>query len=121
MIEIIIFIFSLVLFAFFSIAFKRVHANFFIIFLKSSQIFSSFGELSFFHTFSNIPVDEGTLGVHQIKFMIQSGPSFSNGSSVAQHANSTWDLGQITTRNNSWWLIVDTDLESSRAPIYELH
>jgi hypothetical protein len=31
-------------------------ADFFIIFLKGSQVFTSLGKLTFFHTFTDIPV-----------------------------------------------------------------
>merc|ERR1712141_335415 len=110
----------LVFFAFFSFSFDGVKADFFIIFLKSSQIFTGFGEFSFFHTFSNIPMDESTLGIHKIKLMIKTSPSLSNGSGVGQHANSTLDLGKITTRDNSWRLVVDTNFETSGTPVNKL-
>merc|ERR1712050_544290 len=108
---------SLVFFSFFTLTFQRVHTNFFVIFLQSSQIFTSFRELSFFHTFTDIPMNKSTFGVHQIKLVIQTGPSLSNGSCDGQHTNCTRNLGQVSTRNNSWWLVVDTDLETSGAPI----
>jgi len=65
-------------------------------------------------------MDESSLGVHQIKFMIKTSPGFSNGSGVAQHADGTLNFGQVTTWNNCWWLVVDTDLETSWTPIDEL-
>merc|ERR1719334_928436 len=85
-----------------------VNTNFFVILLESSQIFTSFRELSFFHTFSDIPVNESTLGVHKIELMVKTSPSFSNSSSVGQHANSTLYLGKITSWYDGWWLVVDT-------------
>jgi hypothetical protein len=65
-------------------------------------------------------VDEGTLGIHQIKLVVKTSPSFSDGGGVAQHADSTLDLGQVATWNNSWWLVVDSDLETSWTPIDKL-
>ena len=65
-------------------------------------------------------MNECTLGVHEIELMIKTSPSFGNGGRVAQHANSTLDLGQITTRNNGRWLVVNTNLETSWTPIDEL-
>jgi len=65
-------------------------------------------------------MDESSLGVHKIEFMIKTGPGFSNGSGVAQHADGTLDFGQVTTWNNCWWLVVDSDLETSWTPIDEL-
>jgi predicted trehalose synthase len=55
-------------------------------------------------------VDEGSLGVHQIKLVIQTGPGLGNGGGVAQHAHGTLYLGQVTSWDNGWWLVVDTDL-----------
>jgi len=65
-------------------------------------------------------MDEGSLGVHKIEFVVQSGENFSNSGRVRDHTNSSHNLSQVTTWDNSWWLIVDTNLESSWAPINEL-
>jgi len=65
-------------------------------------------------------MDEGSLGVHKIEFVIDSGEDFSDGSGVGDHADGSHDLGEITTGNNSWGLIVDTAFETSRAPVNEL-
>jgi hypothetical protein len=65
-------------------------------------------------------MDEGSLGVHKIELMINSREDFSNGSRVGDHAYSSHDLSKITSGDDSWWLIVDTTLESSWAPVYEL-
>ena len=106
---------------FFSFSFSSLDSDFFVVLLESSEILSSFGELSFFHTFSDVPVDEGSLGVHQVEFMIESAEDLSNGSGVADHAASSHDLGEITSRDDCGGLIVDSDLESSGAPINELN
>jgi len=52
--------------------------------------------------------------------MIESGEDFSNGGGVGDHAYSSHDLGQITSGNNGGRLIVDSDLETSGAPVDEL-
>jgi hypothetical protein len=65
-------------------------------------------------------VHESTLGVHQVELGVDAREHLSNGSGVGQHANSTLDLGQIATGDGSRGLRVDTNLEASRAPIYEL-
>ena len=65
-------------------------------------------------------MDEGPLGIHEVKLVVQPGPGFSNGSGVAEHADSAWNLGQVSTRNNSRWLVVDADLEASGTPIHKL-
>merc|ERR1711997_1000716 len=116
-----LFMMFLVFFSFIFFSFKRIHSNFFIIFFQSCQIFSSFGKFSLFHTFTNIPVDKSTFGVHQVKLVIQSSPSFSNSSCVAQHADCSWYLCKISSWYDSWWLIIDTYLETCRAPINKLN
>ena len=65
-------------------------------------------------------MDESTLGVHEIKLVVKSSPGLSDGSGVAQHAHGSLDLGKITTRHNGGWLVVDSDLESSGAPVDKL-
>jgi hypothetical protein len=65
-------------------------------------------------------MDKGSLGVHKIEFVVQSGENFSNGGGVGNHADGSHDFGQISSWNNGGWLIVDSDFESSWAPINEL-
>jgi len=65
-------------------------------------------------------MDESTLGVHKIELVINTGKSLSDGGGVGNHTDSTLDTGKITTWDNSWWLIVDTTLETSRTPIDKL-
>jgi len=66
-------------------------------------------------------MDESSLGVHEIEFVIDSGENFSDGGRVGDHADGSHDLGEITTWNNSWWLIVDSALETGWAPVNELN
>jgi len=105
---------------FFTLSLGGLDANLFIILLKCSEILSRFAEFSLFHSFTNIPMDESSLGVHQIEFVIQSGEDFSNGGRVGDHADGSHDLSQITSWDNSWWLVVDSAFETSWAPIDEL-
>ena len=65
-------------------------------------------------------MDEGTLGVHEIELVIDSGEDLSDGSGVGDHADGAHDLGEVTTWDNSGWLVVDTALEASWAPVDEL-
>jgi hypothetical protein len=65
-------------------------------------------------------MDEGSLGIHEIEFVINSGEDLSDGSRVGDHANGSHDLGEITTGNDGRRLIVDTTLEAGRAPVEEL-
>jgi len=104
----------------FVLAVDGVDADLFVILLEGSQILTGFGELTLFHTFTDIPVDEGTLGVHKIELVVKAGPGLGDGGSVGQHADGTLDLGQVTAGDDGWWLVVDTDLETSWAPVDEL-
>jgi hypothetical protein len=65
-------------------------------------------------------MNESSLGVHEIEFMIDSGEDFSDSSRVGDHADSSHDFSEITTWDNSWGLIVDSAFETSWAPVNEL-
>ena len=66
-------------------------------------------------------MDESSLGVHEIELVIDSGEDLSDGCGVGDHADGSHDLGEVTTWNNSWWLIVDSAFESGWAPVDELN
>jgi len=53
--------------------------------------------------------------------MIDSGEDFSDSSGVGDHADSSHDFSEITTWDDSWWLIVNTAFETSWAPVDELN
>jgi len=65
-------------------------------------------------------MDEGSLGVHEIELVVNSGEDLSDGGGVGDHADSAHDLGEVTTRDDGGWLVVDTALEASGAPVDEL-
>jgi len=65
-------------------------------------------------------VDESSLGVHKIEFVVQSRENFGNGGRVGDHTDSSHNFGQVTTWDNGWWLIIDTNFESGWAPVDEL-
>ena len=65
-------------------------------------------------------MDEGSLGVHKIEFMIDSGEDFSDGGGVGDHAHGSHDLGEVTSGHDGRGLVVDTALEAGRAPVDEL-
>ena len=105
---------------FFAFTLYRVDSDLFVVLLQGSQVLTGLRELSFLHTLSNVPVDEGSLGIHQVKLVVKTSPGLSDGGGVAQHAYGTLHLGQITSWYNSWWLVVDADLESSWTPVDKL-
>ena len=65
-------------------------------------------------------MDESSLGIHKIELVIESSPGLSNSSCVRKHADSALNLSKIAARNNSWWLVVDSNFEASWAPVDEL-
>jgi len=104
----------------FTLTLGGLDSDLFVILLESGEILSGLRELSLFHTFSDVPMDEGSLGVHEIELVIDSGEDLSDGSGVGDHADGSHDLGEITTGNDGRRLIVDTALETGRAPVDEL-
>ena len=52
--------------------------------------------------------------------MIQTSPGLGNGGGIGKHAHGTLHFSQVTSGNNGRWLVVDTDLEASRAPVHKL-
>jgi hypothetical protein len=61
-------------------------------------------------------VDKSPLGVHEIKFVVNARKHLGHSCVVADHAYSTLNLGKITPRYYSRWLIVDPTLEASWTP-----
>ena len=88
----------------------RIHANLFIVLLEGCEILPGLGELSLLHALPHIPVDEGPLGVHQIKLVVQSGPGLGDGGGVGQHADGSLDLRKVSSRDHGGRLIVDSNL-----------
>merc|ERR1719273_1367990 len=105
---------------FLTLTFGGLDTDLLVILLEGSEILTSLRELTFFHTLTDVPMDEGTLGVHEIELVIDSGEDLSDGSGVGDHADGAHDLGEVTTWDNSGWLVVDTALESGWAPVDEL-
>ena len=64
-----------------------------------------------------LPVNESSLGVHQIEFVIESGESLCDGSGVVQHADCTLDFSQVTARNYGRRLVVDANLDEWRKQV----
>ena len=91
-----------------------------VILLEGGKILTGLGELSLLHTLSDIPVDEGTLGVHKIELVVNAGQGLSDGGGVGNHADGTLDAGKISSGDDGGGLVVDAALESSGAPVDEL-
>lgn len=104
---------------------------------ESSQVLAGLREFTFLHTLTNVPVDERTLGVHEIELVAESVPCLGDGSGVGQqaavktlviedainsecHLPGTVDLSQVTVGNQLRRLEADTNLETSGAPVDKL-
>jgi hypothetical protein len=96
-------------------------SDFFVVLLEGGKILTGFGELTFFHTLSDVPVDEGTLGVHKVELVVEAGEYFGDGGRVGDHADGALYLGKVATRDDGRRLVVDTALETGRAPVNELN
>lgn len=83
-------------------------ANFLII-LKDSRVLM---DLSFLHDLTHVPVNKGTLGIHQVKLVVQVSPGLSSSCSVAQHAHSLLYFGQISPGTTvGGWLVNNANFE----------
>mmetsp|Transcript_12817 Transcript_12817/g.25953 ORF Transcript_12817/g.25953 Transcript_12817/m.25953 type:complete len:313 (+) Transcript_12817:112-1050(+) len=65
-------------------------------------------------------MDEGSLGIHQVKLVIDARKHLRDGRTVGDHAASTHHLREVAARHYCWWLVVDAALESRGAPVDEL-
>merc|ERR1711981_914005 len=97
-----------------------LNSDLLVVLLEGGKILSGLGEFTFLHTFTDVPMDEGSLGVHKIELMINPGEHLSDGGGVGDHAHGSHDLGEVTSGNDSGRLVVNTALETSWAPVDEL-
>merc|ERR1712226_391345 len=98
----------LVFLSFLALALQGVHPNLLVILLKSSKIFASLRELSLLHALPDVPVNKGTLCVHQVELVVEPSPCLGNGRGVAEHAHSPGHLCQVPRGHHSWGLVVDS-------------
>ena len=59
-------------------------------------------------------MNKGSLGVHEVKLVVESGPSFSDGRRVADHADGAWHLGDVGVRHCRWRLVVYSHLSMAK-------
>jgi len=97
-----------------------VNSDLLVILLKGRKVLASLGELSFFHALTDVPVNEGTLGVEEIELVVKTRPGVGDGSRVGEHAKTARDLCEIATRDQCRRFVADTEFETSWAPVDEL-
>merc|ERR1719326_2610061 len=111
---------SLVLFFLLTLAIGGLGTDLLVVLLKGGKILTGLGELTFLHTLTDVPVHEGTLGIHEVELVVNARQSFGHSGGVGNHGAGAHDLGEIATRHHSGWLVVDTALETGRTPVHEL-
>merc|ERR1719350_2495960 len=94
--------------------------NLFVILLQRSQVLAGLRELTFLHALSDVPVNEGTLGVHQIELVVDARKHLCDGRGVADHAHRAHDLSKISAEHHRGRLVVDAALEARGRPVHEL-
>merc|ERR1719510_964761 len=85
-----------------------------------SHVLPSLREFSLLHALPDVPVDEGSLSVHQVELVVQPGPGLGDGGGVGEHAHSSLDLGKISSGHHGGWLVVDANLEAGGTPVNKL-
>merc|ERR1719327_1775777 len=110
----------LVLLLFLALTISGLSANLFVVLLEGGKILTGLGELTFLHTLTDVPVDKGTLGVHEVELVVDTGQSLGDSGRVGNHSARAHDLGKIATGHHSGWLVVDAALETSGTPVDEL-
>merc|ERR1711935_1286095 len=114
---------ELVLFShvlFFAFALGGLGGDFFVVLLEGGKVLAGLGEFTFLHALTDVPVDESTLGVHEVELVVDAGEDFGDGGSVGDHAHGALDAGKVATEDNGGGLVVDTALEAGGAPVDEL-
>merc|ERR1711871_1155858 len=109
------------LLAFLALTLSGLGANFFVVLLKGGKVLTGLGELAFLHALADVPVDEGTLGVHEIELVVDAGEDLGHGGGDGDHADSALHLSQVATGHDGGGLVVDAAFEASRAPVNELN
>merc|ERR1719327_1499668 len=110
----------LVLLLFLAFTISGLSANLLVVLLEGGKVLTGLGELAFLHTLTDVPVDKGTLGVHEVELVVNAGQSLGHSSRVGNHSAGAHDLGEIATGHHSGWLVVDAALETSGTPVHEL-
>merc|ERR1712137_1314337 len=71
-----------------------LNADLLVVLLEGSQILTGLRELTLLHTLTDVPVDEGTLGVHKIELVVDPGEDLGNGGGVGDHAHGRCTLAR---------------------------
>ena len=62
-----------------------VSADLLVVLLEGGDVLPGLAELSFLHTLSDVPVDEGPLAVHEVELVVGPAPDLGDGGGVRDH------------------------------------
>lgn len=65
-------------------------------------------------------MNEGTLGVHEVELVIQTAPCICDSGGVGEHTDGTVDVSHSSVGDLLGLLVVDSQLETSRAPLNQV-
>merc|ERR1711874_860886 len=77
-----------------------VVTDFLVVQLQGCQVLPGLTELSLLHALPDKPMNEGSLGVHEVELVVQPGPGLHDGGGVGQTAHCSHHFGQISSRNH---------------------
>merc|ERR550514_2442527 len=103
-----------------ALALGRLDAALLVVLLERGKVLTRLRELALLHTLADVPVDEGTLGVHEVEFVINARHHLGDRRAVGDHADRAHHLRQVTARHDRRRLVVDAALEARRGPVDEL-
>merc|ERR1719384_2604068 len=91
-----------------------------VVLLEEAQVLAGLGELTLLHTLTDVPVDEGALGVHEVELGDQALAEHAADSDVVRdHDHVTRGVGDVVTLDADRGLVVEANLETGGAPVDE--
>jgi len=97
-----------------------VRTHLLVVLLERRKILTGLGEFALFHAFTDVPVHERALGVHEVELVVDAGQSLSHRGGVGHHAQRALHSREVAARHHGRWLVVDADFHASRRPVHEL-
>merc|ERR1712048_768691 len=87
---------------------RSLGENIQVILLEESKILTGLGELTLLHTLTDVPVDEGSLGVHEVELGDKSlGEDSRDGNVVSDHDDVSRGVGDVIILSDARGLVVE--------------
>merc|ERR1711939_1134197 len=91
-----------------------------VVLLQEAKVLTGLGEFSLLHTLTDVPVDEGSLGVHKVELGNNSLAEDSADSDVVSDHGAVDGGGrQVIVGHKCGWLIIQSNLVTGWAPVHE--